>query len=416
MIGFRVQGSGFRIRGSGVRVQETSEVRGQRSAVGIHSSSFILYPSSFILHPSRRGLSLLEVLFAIGILAIGLLGVAAIIPLGQIALWETDKADRSGACGRAALRDIQVRRMLDFRYWYWMQDPIFPSNYYWGFIPPATNIPDVFSIVSSCYDSLPFAIDPLGRARGLPERFGWTTTTINFLPRRTLRAIPLMPNQSIHPPAISPALAEQLFFSFDDLPFSETKNSSERPRLITVIDPITHIPRMVSEGTYSWFFTVLPATTEMSLPVAQRRLFKVSVVVCYKRNFDLASLGTSQGEHTAIITANTPTTINGFPGMGLGGGTVKLDAGSSVNVKENQWVMLYHLHIDPVTGITLPGYPELNRCHWYRVVGVGGNTNTLSLVGPDWDPTLSATLVVVPGAIGVYTTTMELDWDPLWTK
>ncbi len=29
---------------------------------------------------------------------------------------------------------------------------------------------------------------------------------------------------------------------------------------------------------------------------------------------------------------------------------------------------------------------------------------------------MQATLVVVPGVIGVYNTTMELDWDPLWTK
>ena len=86
----------------------------------IHHSSFILHPSSFIPRPSRAGLSLMEVLLSIFVLSIGLLGVAAIIPLGQISLWETAKADRSGACGRAAMREIQVRRMLDFRYWYWL--------------------------------------------------------------------------------------------------------------------------------------------------------------------------------------------------------------------------------------------------------------------------------------------------------
>ena len=58
--------------------------------------------------------------------------------------------------------------------------------------------------------------------------------------------------------------------------------------------------------------------------------------------------------------------------MGIGGGTVQLN--SSVNVKENQWVMLYHLHVDPVgNAVSYPGYPQLNRCYWYRVVGVGGS-------------------------------------------
>ena len=48
----------------------------------------------------------MEVLISIFVLSIGLLGVAALIPLGQMALWETAKADRCGACGRAALREI----------------------------------------------------------------------------------------------------------------------------------------------------------------------------------------------------------------------------------------------------------------------------------------------------------------------
>jgi len=86
---------------SGYRVQQT-EVGGQRSEVSgqwavdhpegarqresasdfNHTSSFILHPSSLIFHPSRRGISLLEVLIAIGVLLFGLLGVAALIPLG----------------------------------------------------------------------------------------------------------------------------------------------------------------------------------------------------------------------------------------------------------------------------------------------------------------------------------------------
>ncbi len=92
--------------------------------------------------------------------------------------------------------------------------------------------------------------------------------------------------------------------------------------------------------------------------------------MCYKRNFQPASLGTLEGEHAANITANTATIINGFPGQGIGGGTIQLDAGSKVNVKENQWVMLYHLHFE---GTNNPA-PSMNRCNWYRVVGVGKDT------------------------------------------
>jgi hypothetical protein len=387
----------------------------------------------------------MEVLISIFVLSIGLLGVAALIPLGQMALWETAKADRCGACGRAALREIQVGRMLDFRYWYWtpstLPNPAFPGNY-WGFPPPykiSTTIHDDFSSVNTCTDSMPFVIDPLGRAKGLPETFGPhpTLPTSLFLTRRSLRSIPLMPSQVSPPPAMLPALAEQIFYWNDDLPFDAPKNSAIRPKLVST----------TSEGSYSWFFTVMPAASEMTLPVSARRLFNVSVVVCYKRNFQIydpnrlypnsPTTYTLDGEHTATISLYT-----GFRGMGIGGGTVQLDPGSNVNVKENQWVMLYYLHVDdagnpfhPAPAFSPPEYPLMNRCHWYRVVGVGQSTDTngnpatyINLSGPDWDlcgdawkptpggsPAL-AVMVVVPGVIGVYNATMELDWDPLWTK
>jgi len=429
-------GSGFGVRGSGISGEwrvASGECETLSASGFIHHSSFIIHhsakagnelpapnqlpstiyylpdsslpPTAYRLQPSRRGISLLEVLISIFVLAVGLLGVAAIIPLGQMSLWETAKADRAGACGRAALREIEVRRMLDFRYWYWLPSLTISANN-WGYIPynPFSVVPDNFTDVSGCRDSMPIVIDPLGRRENcLPEIFGRTPAV---LPRRTLRSVPL--SLSGAPPPMDPTLAQEIFFWSDDLVFDTPKDAAARPSLLA---------GGMSEGSYSWFFTAMPAATEMSLPVAGRRLFTVSVAVCYKRNFDPNSVGTFEGEHTATINSNT-VTPQGFPGMGLGGGTVVLN--SKINVKENQWVMLYHLHVDN-SGNALPGYPEMNRCNWYRVVGVGmdvapPNGPTLTLVGPDWDYNLPATLVVVPGVIGVYTTTVELDWDPLWTR
>jgi hypothetical protein len=360
----------------------------------------------------------MEVLIAVFILSLGLLGVAAIIPLGQLALWETAKADRSGACGRAGMREIQVRRMLDFRYWFWL-------NGQWGVIPINTPIPDTFATVAgpANFDALPVVVDPLGYlnyadyfgANPDVARFGRNPLTGLYLPRRTLRLAPLSP---LGAPLVNTSdvdyqnFIKQIFFWNDDLPFSAPTSAAQRPALVpyTYTDPVSGrvITGIAGESSYSWFFTALPAGTEVSLPVAARRLFSVSVVVCYKRNFQPQALGTLEGEHAVNIAANT-----GFPGQGIGGGTIQLDPDSKVNVKEGQWVMLYHVQ----------AAASLNRCNWYRVVGVGQSTDAsgkplqvINLSGPDWDATLQATLVVVPGVIGVYTTTMELDWDPLWTK
>ena len=65
----------------------------------------------------RKGVSLLEVLAAIGVLSIGMLGLAAPLPIGRYTLSEATKADRAGQCGRAALHDVIVRRMLDPNNW-----------------------------------------------------------------------------------------------------------------------------------------------------------------------------------------------------------------------------------------------------------------------------------------------------------
>ena len=36
-----------------------------------------------------------------------------LLPIGKFAMTETEKSDRTGMCGRAGLRDVKVRRMLD---------------------------------------------------------------------------------------------------------------------------------------------------------------------------------------------------------------------------------------------------------------------------------------------------------------
>lgn len=74
---------------------------------------------------ARRGLTLLEVLIAIFVLAIGLLGVAALIPVGRFQLEQGAKQDRAAAVGRAAWREVEVRGMLDPTVWINWEGAIF---------------------------------------------------------------------------------------------------------------------------------------------------------------------------------------------------------------------------------------------------------------------------------------------------
>ena len=65
----------------------------------------------------RRGISLLEVLISMFVLAVGLMGVAALIPAGQHEIVEAAKLDNAAMLGRAAFRDMQVRGYLNPNGW-----------------------------------------------------------------------------------------------------------------------------------------------------------------------------------------------------------------------------------------------------------------------------------------------------------
>ncbi|MBN1395419.1 MAG: prepilin-type N-terminal cleavage/methylation domain-containing protein [Pirellulales bacterium] len=308
---------------------------------------------------ARRALSLLEVLVSIFILAFGLLGVAALIPLGKLSLMETNVADRTGACGRAAMREVEVRRTLYYRRWYGL--PITPDQ-----LGDSTQFGAV-------------AIDPLGYLGSGNVVF----LAGNVFPRLSLD--------------LTPAEADAIFRWGDELVYAMPDEMAppqpgDRPA------PVPDMANQQDEGNFSWFLTVCPSPSDVNLgvPVRLRRNYTVSVVVCNKRDF------TSAAEHA---TANPVAFIGG----GYGGGTIQLnsaDADILDRIENDQWVMLFGS-----SGVT----PVVAK--WYRVVGVGdAATPYLTLVGPDWNNTFAPRLLVVEGVTGVYSTTVQLDADLTWTR
>ncbi len=114
-----VGGQGPEIRHSGLSIQYS--VLSTPRAASRRQFSICNLHFAFCNSPSRRGrsgLSLVEVLASIGVLSVGILGLAALLPVGQVTIFEAIKADRAGACGRAAMREVVVRRMLDYHTWY----------------------------------------------------------------------------------------------------------------------------------------------------------------------------------------------------------------------------------------------------------------------------------------------------------
>lgn len=387
----------------------------------------------------RRGVSLLEVLISIFVLSFGLMGVAALIPLGRYALVETGKADRSAACGRAGMRDVKVQRMLDPARW-------------WNPAPVATGLqndtgttfanPSGYTTTQWPNRGQSFCIDPLGLYRYASaggaavdeyEMFPLDVTSgpaCIHMPRIALDTY------LIGGPTVMPlALAERVFTWRDELLFETNEDEATyRPERLYSLSGGTGFGTDASaavvgeaEGNYSWMATVTPAASEAPLGYADKKTYTVSIVVFYKRDFEVDGVMTPERPVQAV-----------FVGNGLGGGDVKLcttvDDRDYLTLREKQWIMLCGQVADERFG----SGAVRNVFKWYRVVltddephvpetsdnPVPANTEWLryaTLAGPDWngDWNLSDTsgdgtndttyAALVDGVIGVYTTTIEFD-------
>ena len=331
-----------------------------------------------------------------GVLLVGLLGVAALIPIGKVAITETNKSDRTGMCGRAGIRDVKTRRMLDATAW------------------------------SSTPTGNTFVLDPLGYAKGLSgTNFGGTASSMQRI-------------------SLNNVVAEDVFRWQDELTFDSSTNPTSRPRPVVRdskgnVGPYPSLPSenpqlvapvtQQSDGHFTWLLTVTasPGEVQAGLTWAQRRQFLVSVTVCWNRLFSNNSTDTTAnpadlGEATVSVVCDNAT--------GYGGVGIQYDASkSTVMPKENEWVLLTSTNNN-------------GQASWYRVVSAGTDTvgpppdpaiktTRATLVGCDWhggvggtaatataavSPDDTVKLIVVKGATGVYTTTVQLDDDGIWTK
>lgn len=82
-----------------------------------------------------RGLSLTEVLIAMGILTLGLLGVASVFPVGSFYMQKAEISDKGSAIAQSVFSDIMARGMLNPRAWYVMTPN--GSTPVWGILFPS---------------------------------------------------------------------------------------------------------------------------------------------------------------------------------------------------------------------------------------------------------------------------------------
>lgn len=310
---------------------------------------------------SRPGLTLLEVLIAIFVMAVGLMGLAALIPVGRHDVLEGSKADRANACGRAAFRDVKVRGLLK---------PDSTAANFKLLVGQQNQVP--FGTRSVCIDPLVIARAGLVPGAGtvpalwyFPAPLNTDTgdTTRNFAPPRMDRVTVVAWPGS--PGYLGYQAAERIFTCQDDVQFALNNDETKRP------NPVWSDNRLQPKGDYSWIATAVPISGTQ---------FIVSVAVFYKRNTAVDS------SFATAVAGNDATDLNDFAaertvfaeflsgGIGVGGGDVRLrlpDANASLGsspdeshftpVRPNTWLLL-----SGTTNTT----PPSTFYGWYRVISV----------------------------------------------
>ena len=336
---------------------------------------------------ARHGLSLIEVLVAIFVVTVGLLGVVTLLPLSQKDASQGAIDDQVALVGKSAWRDFVIRGMNRPGVWFYGDGPPV-YDVYNGWLNEAGG---TYTTNSGLRIPPTFVLDPslLARVRAAEDdphdfHFGGFPN----IPRATLG--------DMDGNLCSLDLADELFMFSDDLIFQSPADTVGLPRqLFTGAGD-----KRSSAGLFSWMAVLSP---ELAAPQFNPvpGFVHLSVAIFHRRSFSLDPLQNLQNEQVYVATAL---------GGGLGG--VDVSFSEDLQVKRNQWIAL--VSRNPLRGV-----------RWYRVArAIEPNSDNpfwqCRLAGPDvdlYDPQNGffvnnlADAVVVKGVVAVFEKVIPLDFN-----
>jgi hypothetical protein len=269
----------------------------------------------------RPAVTVIEALMAIFVMAIGLLALLTLFPLGAVSMWQALKDERVAESGINATAHFNAFQMGS--------DPMvaMTSGTASIFESPWPGSPTVPTLSGGSTPTYPVFVDPIGAGIGglayvVPTTGGgggggtfvtvgtappptgvWSTMggSVFGIPRTTLTSTYYTPTGTTGPaPGISVTSWQQRWFTLhDDLTFSDKGNGLPDPGLTGSLAD-SPIPR---EGRYSWAYMVRRAIAGTgpvpALGIGQRQssLFDLTVVVYSSRVPGFDGSGNAVGEH-----------------------------------------------------------------------------------------------------------------------
>ena len=372
----------------------------------------------------RRGITLIEILFAIGIVVIGVFGIMALLMLAGVRARQSIDANFTAAASSQALTQLAVRG------WQRGDLVLLLTNSGWQTLENTVALrrtaPAQFRQVF--YDGrINYCLDPLFVSHRLasggamtsmsPESrfpYGGSGRTIPELtmPRATASSQAGMANP------IGVAVAERHVGLPDDLRFDFPEDRTLLPQQVFEILPSSppqspQPGRRANQGQFTWFATVTPGL-DMAAMQSSRLTYVVSVVIVKSRD---PRYRDAKGN---VRSAERQVTVRRLLGNGQSGGTLEVlgQSAEELAVQRGRWVMMSGLYIpDPAQPSNLVAYHA-----WYRVIGrtepefdsaLSTWKRFLTLEGPDWPLAKvqpgSMRLTIVDNAVSVSSKTFRFE-------
>jgi len=270
-----------------------------------------------LIHRQRSGISLLEILISIGVVGIGLLGVASLIPLAHYKATEGVREERKALFGKRAFRDFttlsydhvgslmrprwnqslpnQVQnRLFDpatgaFAHRTYVFDPhwvaatrslnrdsghafVFPDNFYY---PPGNSFP----VVGQVDINIP-------RVEIRVSSDAYLESQLLRDPSSALNATAYANALFQQPLWLGIAQADEIFRLRDDIVLNETiEDPNDLRRTSYLVDANGNRDKLVSAGSFSWMATLVPELkTDRDFGTHATSRYLMSIVIFNKRD------------------------------------------------------------------------------------------------------------------------------------
>ena len=407
--------------------------------------------SSFCRARVRRGVTVLEVLFATGIAITGLIGIASLLVVAGKQSSDATRVSEAQAVSQAWYGEFVTRGYSDSSRWLWFNDvsPAFTSFTGVGSVSRGTSVTTgstasrIGGRHAVCIDPSFFSHPPTSTFLGSayvatqayrPGLFPYFQDNYNPLEdpndtmqtflganrARLLRVSLSNPFNGIGLGRLTAKQIEQQFLSSDDLAMDLDDDDPSIPgtRIYT-----SGGSKALARGEYSWFATLSPrdfTSSEITrlegaanlaeinaVLLNQEELYTLSIVICHRRDraFIPNSAGAPpQGERLAAVSA-----ASAFAGGAGGRITLSTTTAFDDSISAGDWVMLCR-HQSLGAG-TFSGTLVGTICRWYRVIGTDAEpiidtasntwTRDVILEGPDWVFGTNTQAVLVSNVVSV---------------